>query len=303
MHNVPTFHSRTFSLALVVIATIALSGCSAFPFGEKLKPTVPEAARTSFVSSVNKKAGQNTATLDHVKQAFEDLYAGVRTESNTKDKQDWSYKETAATGGGAAALGHLASKTGLLNTGLAMAMVGLSVDSFYKPAATEATHLKAEDMFQCLHKELFFVSEADRKLAATATTGGADKASTAIRDSVDQVDSAITRYRFAILSQGASVPTKDDFARFAKQYGDDAAKADKATAAAASLVATKSQSQQDAKAEVDSGHNLSAGARSEGQKKLMKAENELKQAQASEAAAKFIPLATNLEACVKKFTP
>lgn len=309
------FLTRTMAVALACVASIAFTGCSAIPYGNKLKPTVPEAARTSFVISVKKQAGTGTPTLDHVKDAFDSLFADVRTESDFKDRQDWSLKEAAAIGGGGAALGHLASQTGLLNTGLALAMVGLSVDSFYKPATTKATHLKAEDMFQCLQKELFFVSEDDRSLAIQAATDS-EKAVTAVRDSINQVDSAITRYRLAILSQGPSMPSKDDFARFAKQYANDTTKANDLTVKFAPLVHGETTSLDVAEALVTATENIAATENlTDAAKAVNKAELEkfkagrdaakkrLILAQAGAAAAKFVPLAANLEACVKNFTP
>lgn len=307
----PRLMTHPISAAMAILVAMALSGCSSFPFSDNLKPNVPPAARTSFVSAVKTAAGENPVTLDIVKASFDSLYAGVRAESDSKDKQDWSYKEATATGGGAAALGQLASKAGLLNTGLAVAMVGLSMDSFYKPATTKATHLKAEDMFQCLQKEFFFVSEADRKIAVGATTGGADKAATAIRDSIEQVDSAITRYRLAVLAQGPSMPTNDDFSRFAKQYAKDAVQAEQVTTNSANQLAqatkvhgfalakagTKTLQKTEgvvAKTDLEMKTDLDS---------LEQAAAALRQAEANAAGAKFIALATNLEACVKKFTP
>lgn len=190
-------------------------------------------------------------------------------------------------------------------------MVGLSMDSFYKPATTKATHLKAEDMFQCLQKEFFFVSEADRLIAIGATEGGADKAATAIRDSIEQVDSAITRYRLAVLAQGPSMPTNDDFSRFAKQYAKDAVQAEHAATNSANLLAQATNAHELALTKVKTEKTQTGGAvvkKTDAELKteldaLAQANAALKQAQANAAGAKFIPLATNLEACVKKFTP
>lgn len=295
----------------VILVATALSGCSSFPLSDNLKPNVPAAARTSFVSAVKTAAGTNAVTLDTVKESFDSLYASVRFEADNKDKQDWSYKEATATGGGAAALGQLASKAGLLNTGLVVAMVGLSMDSFYKPATTKATHLKAEDMFQCLQKEFFFVSEVDRKLAISATTGGAEKAATAIRDSIEQVDSGITRYRLAILAQDPSMPTNVDFSRFAKQYAKDAVQAEQVTTNSANQLAQATKTHGAALANI----RVQTVQKPQGMVEktdlerqadsafLEQAAAALSQAEANAAGAKFIALSTNLEACVKKFTP
>lgn len=294
---------------LATFVAIASSGCSSFPNSDNLKPNVPNAARTSFVSAVKTAAGGNTVTLDMVKESFDSLYASVRSEADIKDKQDWSYKEATATGGGAAALGQLASKAGLLNTGLAVAMVGLSMDSFYKPATTKATHLKAEDMFQCLQKEFFYVSEADRKLALAATTGGADKAASAIRDSIEQVDSAVTRYRLAVFAQAPAVPTNADFSRFSKQFAKDAAQTEQATTTSANQLAQATRAHEVALANLKNStlQKLQGAGRTnlemQTERDFLQAEAALRQAEANAAGAKFIALATNLEACVKKFTP
>ena len=238
---------REITLHLSLTLTGLLAGCSTTNLG--LNPTVPEQAGGSISKAAinqecKKKPDAERATctgetygLEEVKRAFDDLYNGTRNASNKKNEQEWAYGETASIGGLGAVVGQLASQTALLNSGIALATAGLSMDSFYKPGTTKLVHLRAEGMFQCLQRELTYVTEKERVEGEKAEVAdGPKQAASAVRDAVEQIDAAITLYRRSVLTQVVAIPQNSDFSRFVKTYatetkaGDDAlAKATAAT--------------------------------------------------------------------------
>jgi hypothetical protein len=238
-------HDKTLYLALTL--TGLLAGCSTTNLG--LNPTVPEQAGGSISKAAirlkdaecQKKPERDRPTckaetygLDEVKLAFDSLYDGTRNASNSKNKQEWAYGEVASTGGFGAVVGQLASQTALLNSGIALATVGLSMDSFYKPGTTKATHLRAEVMFQCLQRELTYVTEVERVDGERAEVAdGHKQAASAVRDAVEQIDAAITLYRRSVLTQVVAIPQNSDFSRFVKTYATETKAGDDALAKAA----------------------------------------------------------------------
>jgi len=284
-------HDNTLYLALAL--TGLLAGCSTTNLG--LNPTVPEQAGGSIAKAAirlkdaecQKKPEKDRPTckaetygLDEVKLAFDSLYDGTRNASNTKNKQEWAYGEVASTGGFGAVVGQLASQTALLNSGIALATVGLSMDSFYKPGTTKATHLRAEVMFQCLQRELSYVSETDRLLGESAADSNDDEkkamqgAVNAVRNAVEQIDAAITTYRRSVLTQALTLPSAADFSSFAKRYTADSATAESLAGPVANKLTI-------AFANAD--------------------KKQIDQAKANAAAAKFVMLQAKLETCVRGF--
>lgn len=277
---------KTFCSAIAL--TGILAGCSTTKLG--LNPTVPEEAGRSISKAASdlkdEKCGgcltckAKPYDLDHVTLAFDSLYNGTRKLTDKKNKQEWTYGEVASTGGFSAVVGQLASQTALLNSGIALATVGLSMDSFYKPGTTKAFHLRAEVMFQCLQRELSYVTEKDRFLGESAADSTDDEkkarqaAINAVRYAVEQIDAAITTYRRSVLTQALAIPSAADFGSFAKRYAADSTTAE----SLAAPVATKLKL-------------ALAGIN----------QQEIDQAKANAAAAKFVMLQTKLETCVRGF--
>jgi hypothetical protein len=324
------------------IAALLLGGCSLFT--DVFRPTVPPAARRSFAAAVERAAfareqaalnakanaaneakkhrGQlypdGPPTLDDVRAAFDELYDGVRGEADAKAKQQAVDVEIESTGGLFAVVGKFAAKNGLLNSGMALAALGLTADSIYEPSTTKTAHIKAESMFSCVDTELSSVTEADRQRAMRAADNGADKAATAVRDAIGLIDSAITRYRERVLGQNLAAPTAADFDRFTKEYAQRAAEAASAAAsgvadqqraerlrslAKAEIIAALPPGQQETDAKELRRTILNAANVNDKNalvKKLDEAQEAADKAAANAAGAKFIDLGTRLEACLAR---
>lgn len=289
-------------MALVMSFALWLSGCSA------LRPTPPASASTSFRASVEKQSGTKTLTLDHVKETFGTLFVETREKSSTKDSQQWFNAETTSVGGLAAVLGQIASKTGLLNTGLGLTMGSLALKSLYNPEKTEETHLAAEEMFVCMQRELGPVSEQLRTKAMATEKGGA-QATTAIDDVIARIDEAIFSYRKAVLTQTSAAPSKDDFSRFAREYAKKEEEAIQQTKDATDQLRDAQRQRVAALATQERAAVALRGANSESARKdavaaaqeVLRLQTLIDDAAAKAAGAKFISLSTNLEACTKQF--
>lgn len=280
-----------------------LVGCSA------LRPVPPATTATSFRSSIESQTKERPITLDHTKATFGTLFIGTRDKSNQKNGQQWAYTEGAALGGFAAVLGQLASKTGLLNTGLGLTMGSLALQGLYDPAKTEETHLSAEEMFVCMQRELGPVSEELRLKALKAEKGSA-QATTTVDDVIARVDEAIFLYRKAILTQASTAPTKDDYARFAREYAQKEAEAIKQTNDASDEkrialrgqdAALKLQREAQAALKVNLNDQAATGRQSAATLEIQRIQLMIEDAEIKAAGAKFISLSTNLEICTKQF--
>lgn len=294
---------RLISLVLVTAFALWLTGCAA------LRPTPPASASTSFRATVEKQSGTKTLTLDHVKETFGTLFIETREKSSTKDSQQWFNAETTSVGGLAAVLGQIASKTGLLNTGLGLTMGSLALKGLYDPEKTEETHLAAEEMFVCMQRELGPISEQLRIKAMSTENGGA-QAATAIDDVIARIDEAIFSYRKAVLTQTSAAPSKDDFSRFAREYAKKEEAATQQTKDATDQLREAQKQRVVALATQDRAALALQGAATDNTKKaaaaaaaqeVLRLQVLIDDAAAKAAGAKFISLSTNLEACAKQF--
>lgn len=298
---------RLMSLARVTAFALWLTGCAA------LRPALPDTTAASFRTSVETQSGTKTFTLDHVKATFGTLFVDTRSKSAQKDSQQWFNAETTSVGGFAAVLGQIASKTGLLNTGLGLTMGSLALKGLYDPGKTEETHLAAEEMFVCMQRELGPVNEELRVKALRSKNGNA-QANTVVDDVIARIDEAIFSYRKAVLTQTTTAPSKDDFSRFAREYAAKENEAGKQALAASTekrnilvtrdaIALAHAQALRAAEAISASDAKITATATANElqRSRLSELDGKVADAEADAAGAKFISLSTNLEACAKQF--
>jgi hypothetical protein len=315
---------RTLAFAVLLCALATLTGCGS------LRPAVPDAANTAFRTSVQAAhpaaVVPDNLTLDDVKKAFSTLFVETRELSLKKHQQQWTYAEITAAGGFLAVAGQLADKTGLLNTGLGISMLGLSTSQFYDPGKTKGNHLAAEEMFVCMNTELGRVSEAKRVLGMASEEQEAVAAATnAVDDVIGKVDEAIFAYRKKVLTQSSSSPSRADFARFAKEFTDTEEKVtqqekESATQRSGAMLSLLTQQRLVRAAETRLKDPSAKGLLETDPKKkalntaVANAEVQLAQAQreavseiaaadAKSAGAKFLSLQISLEKCIQDFRP
>lgn len=300
------FHARLARAAIIVTALACLAACGS------LRPVPPPGTGTSFRTSVEAvdpktPAPRTDLTLDEVKSAFGTLFVSTRKVSSQKLAQQWTYAEIATLGGFLAVAGQLADKTGLLNTGLGLAMTGLSFSQFYDPGKTKEVHLAAEGMFVCMNGELGRVNEATRLMALKSSDAkGAAAAQSAVDDVIGKIDEAIFAYRKKVMNQASTAPTKADFARFAKEYVETDEQAKKleenaATKRSLALVNKERQVALRAKANTMADGTEKRNLLAQADPQIARADQEVAEADALAAGAKFIPLQPKLEKCLQDF--
>lgn len=202
----------------LVIVLSVLSGCGSLP------PSVPEQAQSSFAKLV-KEASANRApnqwNLQDVDAALSQLMTGVQGAGHGKHEQEYGYGSASAGGGFAAVLGQLASKTGLLNSGLFVLVGSQTMDKLYGPAKTKAHHLKMADMLICMQGQLHTISQSTID-QAKQDSGTADNDPSlghkAIGMIIQEVDQGLAVYRQSVLRDGAPTVSKSDFMRFLGDY-------------------------------------------------------------------------------------
>ncbi|WP_144404855.1 hypothetical protein ACRZ5O_13875 [Pseudomonas protegens] len=297
---------------------LAMGGCSSPCFQQKKcgswGPGSAISADQTFSEMIRlaraTAARQDPITLDEVKQELVAVKLKVSQAADQKSGQRTAYQETALVGGASATVGQLASKTGLLNTGLGLALGALALDSFYAPATTLDTHEMALTSLRCVADVLDPLTEAARVQAASSALDdikGAAQA--AVPDSISRINDIFDRYRSLIRGQRPMAPSQADFKRYAEQYNKDSElKRSNIAGREEELLAAQRHYEQ--KKSLSNIQPLKEESESDLQKRQLAADNELKNAQtdldnaikardqAVEQAA-FISLKSDLEPCVK----
>ncbi|HVL09514.1 MAG TPA: hypothetical protein VM512_10210 [Burkholderiaceae bacterium] len=203
---------------LLVSVLSLVSGCSS------LAPSVPRKAQSSFaklVKDASRDMPSNQWTLQHVDAALTRLQTDVQGAGHKKHEQEWDYGSASTGGGVAAVLGQLASKTGLLNSGLFVLLGSQTMDKLYGPAKTKAHYLKMVDLLICMEAQLHTISQSTidqaKKDAGTADNDPS-LGHKAIGMIIQEVDQALAVYRQSVLREGVTSVSKSDFMRFLGEY-------------------------------------------------------------------------------------
>ncbi len=259
MHDSTTVAAARRAL-LIFSACFLLQGCGTMQ--NKLRPTAPERATMSARQAalqLRPQLGTGAPTFDDMKAVTSALRADIVAAAEQKNSQSWNSGFTTLVGGTMATVGSVASRTGLTNAGIGLALLGLSSEQFYKPVNAIDVHLDADAKLMCIEDATYGLTEAQRALAAGSTHPGSDEARKAVDSFNGTLNSAMLSYRRSLLGIRPGNPTRDDILGFMKRFQADAQTAEAGT-------------------------------------KNVPPEEEAAQAA---AALKFIGLSTTLQACVK----
>lgn len=113
----------------------------------------------------------------------------------------WEANEMATFGGMGAVLGGIASKTGLINTGAAVAAIGLTNSQFYKLETQRQSYITALKRLTCISAKMALITQQDLDRASQSTNVGAGAAAAMNFEStvVYQVDAVRMEYTNALL--------------------------------------------------------------------------------------------------------
>lgn len=205
---------------LLAILLLLLVGCNTFP------PYVPKQAQSSFAKLVREASASRDPSqwsIENVDVALTRLKTIIQDAGNEKHEQEWDYGSASTGGGLAAAIGQLASKTGLLNSGLFVLLGGQTMDKLYAPATTKLLHVKMVDMLICMEERLHTISQHTID-QAKQDTGSLDNdpslGYTAVGMIIQEIDQGLAIYRQSILKEGVNTVSKSDFMRFLGDFRD-----------------------------------------------------------------------------------
>jgi hypothetical protein len=188
-------------------ALVGLTGCAsmsspwiAFPGQEEL---------VSFDARV--KARKETPDLSALKPELLAYWDGLYAAALTRSKLEWEAAGMATYGGLISVVGGLASKIALVNTGAAVAAVGLINSSFYRFPQQTQVYLTALKRISCILGKVNVVD--DMLLVRAARSSDADAVITAasfVQTVISSVDFVRVEYTGALLGLTPSIPSKDE---------------------------------------------------------------------------------------------
>jgi len=208
------------NLMLIAAGCALMQGCSG------LRPIVSDSANQSAQEIAAKLAAAPSAkavTFDQMKAVVATLRADILAQAEAKNGQSWNAGLTTLAGGSMATIGSVASRRGLTNTGLFLALLGLAGDQFYKPTNTIDVHMDADSRLMCIADATFDLTEADRVAAANTTFDGADEARKAVDTMNGTINATLQSYRRSLLGIRPGTPTRADIVGFMNRYAADQA--------------------------------------------------------------------------------
>lgn len=147
-------------LALLTL-TLGLGACSTAPTSGQW-PLPPDTLAKSFNPLTAKTApGKEMETID---TKLSVVLASAAQEALDRGKQDWSSGDIVAAGGLMAVLGSLADKTGLLNTGVGLALAGGTAKTRYQYDTQRKAYIRAEQAFSCVQTQVRRVNDLSRAI-------------------------------------------------------------------------------------------------------------------------------------------
>lgn len=248
------------NITTIAFIAVMLQGCVITP--EELRPVAPPNAVKSanaLAVSLRPQAKPDPANFDELKEVVRLLRSDIVAAAEQKNSQSWNNGLATLVGGTMATIGSVGKRTGLTNSGILLALLGLSSDQFYKPANTINVHLDADSKLLCIEDATFDLSEVDRVLATDTEFPGSEEAGKAVATLNGAINGVMLTYRRSLLGIRPGSPTREEIIGFMKRFAADEA------------------------------------ANDAGTKEIPPAE----QAKQVAAAKKFIGLTTSLQACVK----
>lgn len=147
-------------LALLALS-LGLSACTTAPTSGQW-PLPPDTLAKSFNPlTAETEPGTEMKAIDTKLTA---VLASAAQEALDRGKQDWSSGDTVAAGGIMAVLGSLADKTGLLNTGAGLALVGGTAKARYQYDTQRKAYIRAEQAFSCVQTQVRRVNDLSRAI-------------------------------------------------------------------------------------------------------------------------------------------
>jgi len=213
-----------FSAARIFMLTAA--ACTLIPGCSSLRPKVADSANSSaqeVAAKLSSAPSAKAVNFDQMKAVVAKLRADIVAQAEEKNGQSWNAGLTTLVGGSMATIGSVASRRGLTNTGIVLALLGLAGDQFYKPVNTIDVHMDADSRLMCIADATFNLTEEDRAAAANTNFDGADEARKAVDTMNATINATLLSYRRSLLGIRPGTPTREEIIGFMKRYAEDQA--------------------------------------------------------------------------------
>jgi hypothetical protein len=215
--------ARSSARIILMLVCGLIQGCGSMQ--QSLMPTAPEnttKTANEVALALRRPASITALSLDDLKAVTAVLRGDIVTAAEQKNQQSWNSGLATLLGGTMATIGSVSSRTGLTNTGIALALLGLSTDQFYKPANAIDIHLDADSKLMCIADATYDLSETNRLVAAGTIYAGADEAARAVKTLAGTIDAAMLSYRRSLLGIRPGTPTREDILGLIKRFQADA---------------------------------------------------------------------------------
>jgi hypothetical protein len=226
--------------ALFVTATVMfLAGCASY------RP-IPDAAEQkpfrTYVVDEARADGKGTIELAHTMRALSKYYDVVLQSLARRAGSSWDTSDVATAGGGAAVVGGLAHKLGLMNTGLFVAGTALAGTTRYKEDQQVDISLATADRLGCVSGRAAMLTPQFQQLVKSAHDAGAyDALMSAPEDIIRNVETIQHAHVTSLYALKATVPSRADLVDYFGRYAATSAGADDAGKAAKAASDTPEQ--------------------------------------------------------------
>ncbi|WP_298210780.1 hypothetical protein [Acidovorax sp.] len=203
-------------IAFVLFISLTLCGCTTY------RPIPTDAEHRPFRSYVTNEMQEDkksTYDISHATRALSAYMAVTIGALRDRANRSWDTSDLTTVGGTAAVLGGVADKTGLLNSGLFLAGVGLSTSNRFKQEQQVDLSLATFNRLSCMHGRLGMLTPDALRLARTSGDQGAiDAISSAPEDVIRNVEYVQHTHLSGFYSLRASTPSKTDLVDYFGRY-------------------------------------------------------------------------------------
>lgn len=199
---------RTILLAACTVMLCALSACTTVT--NTWAPFPQQNELTSFADrwrAAPKEGGEVVAMQRLLVKYRDEIY----TAAADRSRLEWDSSGLSTYGGLAAVLGALADKTGLLNTGVAAATLGLTNSSRYKFHQQTQIYVSALKRVACITGKVNSISDGLLSQAKGASDAAAkDAATNFVNTVIASTDYVRTEYTNGLLGLSPTVPSREE---------------------------------------------------------------------------------------------
>ena len=225
------------TLALLLFSPgLLLIGCASY---RPLPTNDEQIPFRDYVNDAMSKDSKTSYELRHVSTALQAFSKVTKKALSDRAARSWDNSDATTAGGIGAVIGGVADRTGLLNTGLVVAGLGLSGSTRYKLDQQVDLTLATSKKLNCISGRIGMVTPPVQQLIRTSGDQGAiDALSSAPEDAVRQIEQAQDAHISGLYAMKATVPTRAELVDYFGRFSG--AQTAAGTAASAMRAASKS---------------------------------------------------------------